>query len=347
MPVTKSVCPSCGAEIRQGMLRCRECGRPRGAISSATDAASKNSVSIQRSSKAITPHNPHSRAKSNDKSESSPRSNSSNSKTVVKPQVKQKPAVSASRATTQRRHISQPQQPWYRSTVALVVATFLCSATAIAFAINVQQDQLAPVEELAGEIDLTPDRAAAIWVVENYGVVTVEMESGTELKFVARKHLPLEPFKVVAIDLWHQKIEGSELVFLRDLTHLRSLDLSHSGIMDEHMHLIGQATNLNRLALRGGKVSAEGYRQLPLNLNMTNFTASANHEFTDETLSIVAEKMPNLRLFLCASTQVTDEGFAQLSKLPNLRDVRVQKTEVSDAAIASLKEQLPKCKITK
>lgn len=347
MPVTKSVCPSCGAEIRQGMLRCRECGRPRGTVSSATDAASKNSVSIQRSSKTITPHNPHSRAKSNDKSESSPHSNSSNSKTVVKPQVKQKTTVSPSRSTAQRRPTSKPQQPWYRSTVVLVAAAFLCCATAITFAMSFQQERLAPVEVFADEIELTPDRAAAIWVVENYGVVTVEMESGTELKFVAREHLPLEPFKVVAIDLWHQKIKGSELVFLRDLTHLRSLDLSHSGVTDEHMHLIGQATNLNRLALRGGKVTAEGYRQLPLNLNMTNFTGSANHEFTDETLSVVAERMPNLRLFLCASTQVTDEGFAQLSTLPNLRDVRVQKTEVSDAAIEALKEQLPRCKVTK
>ncbi|MDA7503999.1 hypothetical protein N8553_03350, partial [bacterium] len=260
---------------------------------------------------------------------------------------RRKTVVSTSRATAQRRQRPQPQQPWYRSMVVLVAAAFLCCATAITFAMSFQQKRLAPVEVLADEIVLTPDRAAAIWVVDNYGVVTVEMESGTELKFVARKHLPSEPFRIVAIDLWHQHIEGSELIFLRDLAHLRSLDLSHSGIADEHMHLIGQATNLNRLALRGGKVTAEGYRQLPLNLNMTNFTASANKEFTDESISVLAERMPNLRLFLCASTQVTDKGFAQLSTLPNLRDVRVQKTEVSDEAIEALKEQLPRCKVTK
>lgn len=77
---------------------------------------------------------------------------------------------------------------------------------------------------------------------------------------------------------------------------------------------------------------------------MTNFTASVNQEFTDETISVIVEKMPNLRLFLFDSTQVTDAGF---SKLPHLRAVRVKKTEVSDGAIEALKEQLPKCKVTK
>ncbi len=236
-------------------------------------------------------------------------------------------------------------QPWYRRTAVIASAMLLTCATAITVAMTSNNHGIAPVEIADDEGPLTPDRAAAIWVVENYGVVTVELESGEEKKFVAREHLPDEPFSVVEIDLWYQPIEGHELTFLGELPRLRKLDLSRTGVTDDHMSLIARATNLQKLALRGGSITVEGYKQLPIYEKMASFTASANKAFNDESLALVIEKMPNLRTMLFASTSVTDEGFSKLVPMTSLRDLRIQNTKVSDAAVAELTKQLPKCKV--
>jgi len=221
----------------------------------------------------------------------------------------------------------------------------LTIAAVIVIAMSFRSSEIAPVEIADETLPLTPDRAAAIWVVENYGVVTVELESGDTAKFVAREHLPDEPFFVTSINLWYQPIDGDELGFLGHLSRLRQLDLSRTGVTDNHMPLIAQAQNLEKLKLRGGAITAAGLRHLPVYELMNSFTASANKAFDDESLLVIIEKMPNLRTLLFAGAPVTDEGFLKLASMTSLRDLRIQNTKISDEAVAELQKQLPKCKV--
>lgn len=348
MTQATSNCPSCGSETRPGMIRCRECGRTRNGHSHATNDQPSTLVppqpelateSIATVLAANSTPRPHTRRSGGKPSRRKPTSDGSTKSQKASKGVNFSPKP---KRAIPRKDVSQP---WYRRGVVIAAAVVLTGATAIAVAMNTNTNVIAPVQSTDDLIPLTPDRAAAIWVVENYGVVTVELESGDEAKFVAKQHLPNEPFSVTKIDLWHQPIDGNELAFLGNLPRLNSLDLSRTGITDAHMRFVARAKNLHRLSLRHTPITTAGFEQLPIYEDMFAFTASANRAFNDESLITITQKIPNVRTLLFTSTAVTDAGFANLNEVKSLRDVRFENVEISETVLAEFKKQRPRCRL--
>ena len=344
MTLTPSNCSLCGAEVRPGMVRCRKCGGPRNGGSQLADGNSKSALisansrlaaeSVATVAATTSAPKPHARPSGSHHRRTTTRSAAASPTPAAKFLTASPPLA---------RHV--PRQPWYRRKEFVALALLLVGIVAVTATTMTRRKGIAPVETTGETVPLTPDRAAAFWVVDNFGVVTAELKNGDEAKFVSRTHLPDEPFAVTKIDLRNQTIDGNQLAFLGSLPRLMELDLSKTGVTDDHMSLIAAAANLEKLALRGGSITASGYSQLSVCEKMANFTASGNKAFTDDSLSLVIEKMPNLRMILLASTSVTDAGFARLASLKSLREVRIENLKISDAAVAELTKQLPKCKL--
>ncbi|MEZ5940986.1 MAG: hypothetical protein R3C18_06315 [Planctomycetaceae bacterium] len=324
-------CTACGEQLRAGMLRCRQCGQavsnvPQGSVAKQA-VHSSASVSIVASAPSIV---------------AKVKPGSRPAREELKPHVR--PTSPPPKSAIPKRPVTYVPKPGVNPK-RRVAATFIA---AILFGCVLWY--VATTFVLVGNgadsgVELTAERAAAIWTVENYGVVTVMLSSGEERKFVAREHLPDEPFVVTGIDLWYQSIDPHELDFLPDLQHLTYLDLSQTDLSDEHMRYLAKSTGLHTLYLRGDQISKQGFESLPEMPVLEHFSCSANRAFDDEALAVVTGKMPRLKVFLCTSSGVTAEGLPALYEMKHLRHFRVEKSEIPQDAFDALQERLPKCHI--
>ena len=195
------------------------------------------------------------------------------------------------------------------------------------------------------KVDPDKERAAAIWVVEHYGVVEVKSEDGEVKRYVAAEHLPATPFKITEINLYEQEFEENELSFLPELVHLEKIDISRTAVSDTGMRFIGKIPKLKSLQARAMNFSAESFRLLQNGKNIENCTVSGSKSVDDTILAVLVETMPNLKVFSCTSTSITDAGLKPLMQLKSMRKLTATKQNWSEPAVKQLREALPDCKI--
>jgi hypothetical protein len=195
------------------------------------------------------------------------------------------------------------------------------------------------------KVDPDKERAAAIWVVEHYGVVQVKTDDGEVKRYVAAEHLPATPFKITEINLYEQEFDENELSFLPELVHLEKIDISRTAVSDTGMRFIGKIPKLKSLQARAMNFSAESFRLLQNGKNIENCTVSGSKSVDDTILAVLVETMPNLKVFSCTSTSITDAGLKPLMQLKSMRKLTATKQNWSEPAVKQLREALPDCKI--
>lgn len=104
-------------------------------------------------------------------------------------------------------------------------------------------------------------------------------------------------------------------VLLKAKNQLTWLNLSRSGLLNDHLEIINQLPHLSRLNISQNAIDDEGFQKLQ-NL----------------------EKLEYLNLY---GTRVTDASMQDFSRFPQLRRLYVWQTEVSEAALESLREKWP------
>lgn len=185
-----------------------------------------------------------------------------------------------------------------------------------------------PVEE--GHVD----RSVAEWVLQRGGTLEVSLDA-TERKVVSSDELPDKPFRITAIDLSKSPLVSDDnLVRLKELERLQSLELANTDIGDAGLEHIRSLTTLDRLDLEATRVTDEGLSILN-DLHGIKELDLENTALTDHGLTHLRQ-LSQLQDLNIEKTAITDEGLAHLAELTTLRKLDIEKTEVTDAGLLHL-----------
>ncbi|MEZ6122150.1 MAG: hypothetical protein R3C49_03110 [Planctomycetaceae bacterium] len=324
-------CPVCGGELKMGMLSCRECQfraqrpNPPKELSASTAVHRADTDTVE----AVTPESPHTQARMHNT-----QANSHSTSATNQPSVTTEPGGATSPTSQAQKPRSGSRQTLLKAaglSLMVLLGTFgVVHATGV-----LSGHQPGPALE----------RHAAEWVVDHFGVVEVRTEDGTIRRFVAREHLPAEPFVVTDINLYDQDIHEDDLWFLPKLSALTTLDLSGTSVSWTGIEYAGQAPQLKNLYLRRVDISGGAIRLLESADQLNKLSVSGSRKFCDADVAMIVTCMPRLKMLLCSGTQVTDEGLKALAALSQLRDLQISKTKTTAAGQASLAQALPKCRI--
>jgi hypothetical protein len=134
-----------------------------------------------------------------------------------------------------------------------------------------------------------------------------------------------EPRNVTVVD--------ADLMVLRELTDLQTLDLTKTQVTDEGLKELRELKNLRTLYLEGTKVTDKGLKELKELTNLTDLRLNKT-QVTGEGL----KELKNLEELDLYNAQITDEGLKELKELKHLERLRLANTKVTDKGLKELRE---------
>jgi hypothetical protein len=172
--------------------------------------------------------------------------------------------------------------------------------------------------------------------------LTLEID-GQQRAIPTYMELPPEEFTVVGAVFSGKPTDQQTLQLVGQLTHLTSLDLWNTGIVDDDLghlasleKLIELKVGFNKLTDAGMAHVARLHQLRSLNLQQT--------EVTDKGLNVLGEDSV-LNWLSLHSTQVSDGGIEGLSRFTRLKVLNLMNTRVSAAGVERLNQALPECEI--
>ncbi|MBX9790309.1 MAG: protein kinase [Pirellulales bacterium] len=200
-----------------------------------------------------------------------------------------------------------------------------------------------------------PQRAAARWVLEQGGVLT--LDSG---EVSSRSNLPRGACVVKKVDLTGAKgslgdglatlaacdqlgelvlkgtrVGDADLAHLSSLSQLTSLDLSQTAVTDAGLAALAPLTGLRTLVLDGTKVSGLGLESLADQVQLERLQMAETHADA-KGLAVVARFKSLTVLDLGYNPDVGDEAVAALAKLVELRELTLRGAQVGDASMTTV-----------
>lgn len=150
---------------------------------------------------------------------------------------------------------------------------------------------------------------------------------------------------VVTVQMTSKHHGNADLLRLKELAHLRELNLGDSSIGDQGLEHIETLDDLECLYLYRTEVTDDGLAHLQ-QLRKLNTLILADNNFTDAALPHIA-KMNDLKVLNLNGSRVTDAGLKQLYLLNGLSEVMLYDTQVTDDGVRNLQEAIPNCKISR
>jgi len=209
-----------------------------------------------------------------------------------------------------------------------------------------------PVEANIDEHD--PEWAAALWVLEQGGTVTViaasshgaqkpKEDAGKNRPMDAERHevanpnaLPAGPFHIVEASLHgNVRVQKADFERLAKLPHLESLSLADTRFADVDLAELQKLESLTRLDLQDTPVTDAGIgylRSLP-NLQSLQLTRTKVSGTALDTL----RSMKSLTDLSLEGTRVTDGDLKHLEKMPQLAALNLAGTQVKGPGLASIR----------
>jgi hypothetical protein len=206
-----------------------------------------------------------------------------------------------------------------------------------------------------------PNRRAAEWALGLGARVDVIVE-GKDRQFTSLAQLPASSVKVVTISLEDKPIRDDDLTNLKNLTGLKSLFLSRTGITGAAFAHLRGLPALAELRVEGTQVTDDSLTELHSLPALATFRAYATSigdegaahlrdlklttlalgksRLTDRGLESLAQISSLISLDV-NQLPVTDLGLSHVARLPNLRSLNLDNTQVTDAGLSELKS-LPK-----
>jgi Leucine-rich repeat (LRR) protein len=200
-----------------------------------------------------------------------------------------------------------------------------------------------------------PQRAAARWVLEQGGVLT--LDSG---EVSSRSDLPRGACVVRKVDLTDAKgslgdglatlaacdqlselvlkgtrVGDAELAHLSSLAQLTSVDLSQTAVTDAGLAMLATLSGLRTLILDGTKVSGVGLEALVDKVPLERLQMAECHADA-KGLAAVARFKSLTALDLGYNPDVDDESVAALAKLVELRDLVLRGAQVGDTSMTTV-----------
>jgi Leucine-rich repeat (LRR) protein len=200
-----------------------------------------------------------------------------------------------------------------------------------------------------------PQRAAARWVLEQGGVLT--LDSG---EVSSRSGLPRGACVVLKVDLTDSKgalgdglatlaacdgltdlvlkgtrVGDADLAHLSSLVGLTSIDLSQTAVTDAGLAALAPLTNLKTLILDNTKVTGQGLEALVDKVALERLQMAECHA-NAKGLANVAKFKTLTVLDLGYNPDVDDASVTGLAKLVELRDLALRGSQVGDASMATV-----------
>jgi hypothetical protein len=182
-----------------------------------------------------------------------------------------------------------------------------------------------------------PPAPGAKWTRDQI-VARIKSARGT---VVCDPRLPNGP--VTGIDLHNTKVADADLELLRDLTDLRTLNLSGTGITDAGLKSVGGLTGLQTLLLNETAVTDAGLQHLH-QLTELRELSLYHARVTDEGLTSL-KGLTNLRDLTLSGDWITDKGLRELKGLRNLRHLFLSRTGVTPAGVQEFKKASPHAEV--
>lgn len=374
-------CPHCGAVLRVGMLRCRDCGKLIGASTTADDV---NHVTVESGDAELVPTEnvASSTVRSEDtnllsgqtvsdvvasnvthapkRSEPASTSAANIPARIAPPPTKTMSPVTQPRGVhpTGKVSVSGTRRPW---TIWAVLVVVLAGAGSVVAMMVVWRS--------------SADERVARWTVQQGGVVRIEMipqpaakgsgstppiqvieeDDGSaakpdkpvaEVRTVSQEsRLPDAPFRVLEVNLADQSFDKSGLRLLTKLSGLRVLDLSRTSVTDDSLAVIGRLTTLKTLRLRGTKITSVGLQSLSELKELVDLTVSGCPRVDDAAIEVLAT-LPNLQILLMNGTGVSNAGLDKLAKgASKLQRLGIERTKVTPEGIARFQKAQPGCRV--
>ncbi len=200
-----------------------------------------------------------------------------------------------------------------------------------------------------------PQRAAARWVLEQGGVLT--LDSG---EVSSRSGLPRGACVVLKVDLTdakgvlgdglaslaacdqltevvlkNTKVGDDDLAHLSSLVGLTSIDLSQTAVTDAGLAALAPLTNLKTLILDNTKVTGQGLEALVDKAPLDRLQMAETHA-NAKGLAVVANFKTLTVLDVGYNPDIDDASVTPLAKLVELRDLALRGSQVGDASMATV-----------
>ncbi len=165
-----------------------------------------------------------------------------------------------------------------------------------------------------------------------------------ELEALGAKIVLNSERKAQEIILEAQPIVDDDLVHLRGLDTLESLNLSGTDITGAGLVHLADLTNLKKLSIGGGyqkpsKVGDDGLAHLS-NLSQLEQLVLSDTQITDEGLAHLSG-LTNLKSLYLFQTRITDAGLAHLEGLQSLEILRAARTGITEEGAAAFQAKMP------
>ncbi len=154
----------------------------------------------------------------------------------------------------------------------------------------------------------------------------------------------LKPLKNLRILLLRGKVADADLKGIRELKHLKDLNLSQCQITDAAMKEVSDLEELTILGLYGTRITDEGLKEVAKIKSLTSIELSGT-KITDAGLGEL-RRLNNLTNLSLMSTQITDNGVPALKHLKHLETLYLNETKITEGALSDLKRALPNVEIT-
>ncbi len=191
-------------------------------------------------------------------------------------------------------------------------------------------DNGASFEKTVGEYDLTTEMERLF--EKNYGLETspksfVETLKVTPISKATFQKLEVNNFKVTPLAANNNLVEISLKQGVKKMTtkqvetlleakeQITWLDLGNAEILDDHLSVINQLSNLTRLRLERTSISDKGI--------------------------VLLEKLPNLESLNIYGNAVSDKAIEAIIKMPALKNVYLWQTQISPQGLEKIKNNRP------
>jgi eukaryotic-like serine/threonine-protein kinase len=193
-----------------------------------------------------------------------------------------------------------------------------------------------PEEEASSVPPVASDRAVAQWALADMGGAVTISVAGEERLVNNAGELPQGPFQVTALNLSRKTaVTDDSLKRLKDLKHLRELDLSETSISDAGLEHLQGLDSLSRLDLGRTAITNEGLKYVSNLKNLRELYVSGVPRINDAGLEQIAH-LTMLGSLDLTEASITDVGIVHLSRLNHLQVLRVDSTGVTDAGLKSI-----------
>ena len=151
---------------------------------------------------------------------------------------------------------------------------------------------------------------------------------------------------VISVDLKEMQVTDADLSHLKEMTKIKTLNLSLTPVTDEGLANLEGLTGLTHLYLFGTDVTDAGLEHLK-GLTGIQVLCLDDTRITDAGLVHLKNMTRLEKLHIQSQGTITDDGLGSLTGLTELVELRVGGTDVTDDGVDKLEQSLPRCQIAR